>query len=59
MTRRFAALGALALAAVLTASTVVAQSFPVKPITLICPWPAGGSTDLHLRKMAEYALLVG
>ena len=19
-----------------------AQSFPVKPITLICPWPAGG-----------------
>jgi tripartite-type tricarboxylate transporter receptor subunit TctC len=29
------------------------QSFPAKPITLICPWPPGGSTDLHLRKMAE------
>jgi tripartite-type tricarboxylate transporter receptor subunit TctC len=55
MTRRFAALSALAAAAVLTASSALAQSFPVKPITLICPWPAGGSTDLHLRKMAELA----
>jgi tripartite-type tricarboxylate transporter receptor subunit TctC len=55
MKRPFAALGALAAAAVLTASTALAQSFPVKPITLICPWPAGGSTDLHLRKMAELA----
>jgi tripartite-type tricarboxylate transporter receptor subunit TctC len=32
-----------------------AQSFPSKPITLICPWPAGGSTDVHLRKFAEIA----
>src|SRR5689334_24732083 len=32
-----------------------AQSFPAKPITLICPWPAGGGTDLHLRKLAELA----
>jgi tripartite-type tricarboxylate transporter receptor subunit TctC len=30
-----------------------AQQFPSKPITLICPWPAGGGTDLHLRKLAE------
>jgi tripartite-type tricarboxylate transporter receptor subunit TctC len=30
-----------------------AQTFPAKTITLICPWPPGGSTDLHLRKMAE------
>lgn len=42
--------GALLLAASFGAS---AQPFPSKPITLICPWPAGGSTDLHLRKMAE------
>jgi tripartite-type tricarboxylate transporter receptor subunit TctC len=42
--------GALLLAATFGAS---AQQFPSKPITLICPWPAGGSTDLHLRKMAE------
>ena len=32
-----------------------AQSFPAKPITLICPWPAGGGTDLHLRKLGEIA----
>ena len=45
-------LGAVLLAA---ASGAFAQSFPVKPITLICPWPAGGTTDLHLRKIAELA----
>jgi tripartite-type tricarboxylate transporter receptor subunit TctC len=32
-----------------------AQAFPTKPITLICPWSAGGGTDLHLRKLAELA----
>ena len=32
-----------------------AQAFPSKPVTLICPWPAGGPTDLHLRKVAELA----
>src|SRR2546423_11879177 len=29
------------------------QVFPAKPITLIGPWPPGGSSDIHLRKMAE------
>ena len=33
----------------------LAQSFPTRPITLICPWSAGGPTDLHLRKVAELA----
>jgi len=32
-----------------------AQAFPAKPITLIVPWPAGGSTDRHLRTLAEIA----
>jgi tripartite-type tricarboxylate transporter receptor subunit TctC len=32
-----------------------AQGFPAKPVTLICPWPAGGGTDLHLRKLGEIA----
>jgi tripartite-type tricarboxylate transporter receptor subunit TctC len=32
-----------------------AQGFPSKPLTLICPWPPGGSTDVHLRKFAEIA----
>ena len=32
-----------------------AQAFPAKPIRLICPWPAGGSTDAVLRALAESA----
>ncbi len=32
-----------------------AQAFPSKPVTLIVPWPAGGSTDRHLRGLAEIA----
>jgi tripartite-type tricarboxylate transporter receptor subunit TctC len=32
-----------------------AQAFPAKPVTLICPWPAGGSTDLYFRKLGEVA----
>jgi len=33
-----------------------AQSYPaVKPVTLIVPWPAGGSTDRHLRALSEIA----
>lgn len=30
-----------------------AQTFPDKPITLICPWPAGGTTDIAMRALAE------
>src|SRR5882762_860744 len=47
----------LAVAAVLLAAPllVAAQAFPSKPIVLICPWPAGGTTDAHLRKFAEIA----
>ena len=30
-----------------------AQAFPVKPIRLICPWPAGGSTDAVMRALGE------
>lgn len=32
-----------------------AQNFPSRPITLIVPWPADGSTDRHLRTLAEIA----
>jgi tripartite-type tricarboxylate transporter receptor subunit TctC len=31
----------------------LAQEFPSRPLTLVCPWPAGGSTDTHLRRFAE------
>ena len=50
--RRSVLLGAAALAAPFAAR---AQAFPSKPITLIVPWPAGGSTDRHLRALAEIA----
>jgi len=30
-----------------------AQTFPSKPVTLIVPWPAGGSTDIYFRKLGE------
>jgi tripartite-type tricarboxylate transporter receptor subunit TctC len=32
-----------------------ADNYPTRPITLIVPWPAGGSTDTHLRKLSEIA----
>ncbi len=37
------------------APAALAQNFPNKPISLICPWPAGGSTDQHLRAFAQIA----
>jgi tripartite-type tricarboxylate transporter receptor subunit TctC len=39
----------------LASGTASAQAYPTRPITLICPWPAGGSTDRHMRKLAELA----
>jgi tripartite-type tricarboxylate transporter receptor subunit TctC len=42
-----------ALLACVLPAWVGAQGFPSRPVTLICPWPAGGGTDLHLRKLAE------
>jgi tripartite-type tricarboxylate transporter receptor subunit TctC len=50
--RRRVLLGAAALAAPFATR---AQAFPAKPITLIVPWPAGGSTERHLRTLAEIA----
>jgi len=42
--------------AVSIAMPAMAQSnFPARPIKLICPWPAGGSTDGVMRALAESA----
>ncbi len=52
-TRRHIVLaGAAALAA---PALVRAQAFPSRPIRVICPWPAGGSTDAVIRAFAESA----
>lgn len=53
MNALFRFLGVLGLA--LFSSLAQAQGFPSKPITLIVPWPPGGSSDLHMRAFAEIA----
>ncbi len=45
-----------ALLALCVSQHALAQAFPAKPITLVCPWPPGGSTDLHLRQLAQIAV---
>src|SRR4051812_3165543 len=42
-------------AAVSFPAIVRAQAFPARPVRLICPWPAGGSTDVVMRAFAESA----
>jgi len=34
-------------------ASALAQDFPVRPITLIVPWPAGGTTDTAIRALAR------
>src|SRR3979409_2787460 len=43
----------LASALALSAGIAQAQQFPPRPVTLIVPWPAGGSTDIGLRALAS------
>lgn len=54
--RRFLA-RSLGTAAALAAPAAWAQAarYPSRAITLLCPWPAGGSTDVTLRAFAESA----
>jgi tripartite-type tricarboxylate transporter receptor subunit TctC len=44
---------AFATVALLLAGAVAAQGFPERPVTLIVPWPAGGSTDIVMRALAD------
>lgn len=59
MMHRRRVIGALAACAFgPAAAKVMAQSaerFPIKPITLWVPWPAGGATDLTMRILADLA----
>jgi len=45
-------LRAVALALIAAGSVAQAQNFPSRPVTLIVPWPAGGTTDIVMRALA-------
>jgi tripartite-type tricarboxylate transporter receptor subunit TctC len=36
-------------------ATAWAQAYPAKPVTMVVPWPAGGSTDIVMRAISEAA----
>ena len=52
---RLRTLLALAAGAAFMLPAAAADTYPTRPVTLIVPWPAGGSTDTHLRKLSEIA----
>ena len=51
--RAFAAVFAAMAALTAWVPLAPAQNFPTRPVTLIVPWPAGGSTDVGLRALAS------
>jgi tripartite-type tricarboxylate transporter receptor subunit TctC len=55
LTRRCLMHSAAAITLLLGLGSAFAQAYPSRPVTLIVPWPAGGSTDRHLRGLAEIA----
>jgi tripartite-type tricarboxylate transporter receptor subunit TctC len=53
--RRFVQTALASSAAITLPALAQAQPYPSRPIRLICPWPAGGSTDAVMRVLAESA----
>jgi tripartite-type tricarboxylate transporter receptor subunit TctC len=53
--RTFVGTSMAAAASLVLPGLALGQAFPVKPIKLICPWPAGGSSDAVMRSLADSA----
>ncbi|MFY9513817.1 MAG: tripartite tricarboxylate transporter substrate binding protein [Rubrivivax sp.] len=45
-------------AATLALPRAFAQAYPDKPITFVCPWPAGGTADMTMRALCSAAAKV-
>ena len=53
--REFIGISAALMAGSVLPLPAAAQAYPARPIKYICPWPAGGSTDVVMRSLAEAA----
>ena len=47
--------GAVAAASLLLPAALRAEDYPARPITFICPWPAGGTADQSMRAICQAA----
>src|ERR1700744_3107205 len=53
--RRFLLAASAVSGAAVFSPPACAQAYPAHPVTLYCPWPAGGTTDIVMRAFAESA----
>ena len=56
--RQFLQTGTATAASLALPAMAQAQNFPARPIKLICPWPAAGSSDIVMRALADSATKV-
>jgi tripartite-type tricarboxylate transporter receptor subunit TctC len=56
--RQFLQTGSATAASLALPAMAQAQNFPTRPIKLICPWPAAGSSDIVMRALADSATKV-
>jgi len=55
MQRRQFVLGALGAAAAGMSPLARAAAYPERPVTFVCPWPAGGTADMTMRALCSVA----